>query len=563
VQAQSLWKVVFEVPVVADKSRVAGASTRQAEVHGALFECLSRFQAAPFLFVGSELSRRYLSVPSLPDLLHHLAEATGLPVAKDPITAGRDLVSLATSVAEELHDVWRTSATYALNRTADGTHVTDSESTLKIEIARSIRDRDVTEPSEPVLRAELAALNNAVIDGIITTSWDALLERAFPDFHVYVGQDAVIRADLMGVGELYKTHGSATNPDSLVLTQRDYDQFQKRSPHFAAKVLTVFTEHPVVFLGCAPMDKDVIAILSSVAACLGTEATDRLKGRLIFIELDRKSRTKRLAATTLELPSAPSLPVLATRVVDFQGVFGALGARHRGLPAAERRRLKERVHRLVLANDPRAQLHAQGIDGARIHETDVVFGVGTIAQLRTTRHRELRRIDLLRDLLLSDAGLDPAAVLDVVLPPILRHSRYAPAFKYLRGAGLINNAGELRRDATAVLDDRVREYVAQATARCLPPPSYQKAASRVLEDFAGYMQFAERRSSAAMLWYGCLVPREMVDLAELREFLNINWKYLDNTRMASQFLKLCCYYDMLVYRWRDSRPRRRSLSTVP
>jgi hypothetical protein len=36
----------------------------------------------------------------------------------------------------------------------------------------------------------------------------------------------------------------------------------------------------------------------------------------------------------------------------------------------------------------------------------------------------------------------------------------------------------------------------------------------------------------------------------------MNWKYLDNTRMSSQFLKLCRYCDMLVCRWTDSSSRR-------
>jgi hypothetical protein len=135
-----------------------------------------------------------------------------------------------------------------------------------------------------------------------------------------------------------------------------------------------------------------------------------LKDRLIFVELDR-------------------------------AVFGALGARDRTMAASDLRRLKQRVHQLVLASDPQ-QLQVQGTDAGRINEADVVFGVRTIAQLRTNRYRGLRRIDLLRDLVQSDAGLDPAAVLEGALPSILRYSRYTPAFKYLRGAGILNNGGE-------------------------------------------------------------------------------------------------------------------------
>ena len=94
---------------------------------------------------------------------------------------------------------------------------------------------------------------------------------------------------------------------------------------------------------------------------------------------------------------------------------------------------------------------------------------------------------------MSDVSLDPAAVLNEVLPPILAHSRCTPAFKYLHGSGLLDDAGELRWDATLAINDRVREYVSHVTDRYMPPPSYVKAASRVLRHFSGYQEFARRR----------------------------------------------------------------------
>ena len=514
--------------------QVAPAGSRTA-VHDALLQHLARFQTAPFLFVGPELSERYLDLPSVSDMLRYVKTTRVRPAA-------------ATMSA--VHQGLSVSNTNGSSRSAARAPAIDSESSLKAHVAGFVRERDRTEPRDPVLRAELAALASAVIDGVITTTWDSLLERTFPDFEVYVGQQAVIRADVMGIAEVYRIHGSATDPDSLVLTRRDHHQFRERSPYFAAKILSAFTEHPVVFLGCSPESSDVVAILSSIAACLTADSIKALKNRLIFVECDPKSRTRRLVSTTLELPNGLSLPARTIRVADYRGVFAALATRRRSLPASQLRRLKQRVHRLAIAGDPQDQFHAQGIDDKTIDASDVVFGVGTIAQLRTTRHRDLRRIDLLQDLVLSDAHLDPAAVVGDVLPPILRHARLAPAFKYLRGAGLLDNTGELRSRAATDRYDPVREYVSVATARCLPPPSYMKVASVVLRNFAGYRRFAERRSATEMLWYGCLVPREMVELADLREFLRENWNYLKpNYDLGTQFLKLCCYYDMLAYRW--------------
>jgi hypothetical protein len=45
-----------------------------------------------------------------------------------------------------------------------------------------------------------------------------------------------------------------------------------------------------------------------------------------------------------------------------------------------------------------------------------------------------------------------------------------------------------------------------------------------------------------------------------RGFLQENWNYLKPTPtyMSMQFLKLCCYYDMLAYRWPDASRGRTS-----
>jgi hypothetical protein len=315
-----------------------------------------------------------------------------------------------------------------------------------------------------------------------------------------------------------------------VLTQCDYDYHHSRSPYFAAKLLPAFTEHPMVFMGCSATDADVVFVLSSVAACLTAESVDKPKDRLIFVELDPKSRSRsgRLIPTTVALLDGLQLPVLSMRVADCRGVFQALVSRHRSLPARLLRSLKERVHDLVIERDPQDRLHAEGVDDKTLGETDVVFGVGTIAHLQVTRYRDLRRLDLLEDLVVADAGLDPTAVVAESLPPILRYARLTPAFKYLRGAGLLDDAGELRTDGVN-LHDRVREFASNPSARCLPPPSYAKVANRVLRNFAGYRRSAEDRSVPEALWYGCLVPREMVDLVELREFLKVNWRYLNST----------------------------------
>lgn len=86
---------------------------------------------------------------------------------------------------------------------------------------------------------------------------NCLLESLFPEFKVFVGQDDLVFHRTFEMGEIYKIHGSMDNPESMVLEEADYVKLAETQDYLAAKLLTIFMEYPIIFIGYSLNDPDI------------------------------------------------------------------------------------------------------------------------------------------------------------------------------------------------------------------------------------------------------------------------------------------------------------------
>lgn len=405
---------------------------------------LQRFAAAPFLFVGAGISRRYLGLENWEGLLRRFSAVAGRPYEYYSSTANGDFLEIATLIAADVHERWWKDEDFSRSREAFKNEATTDESALKIEIAQYLSDCLKNLPDSGVEAEELALLRHVVVDGVITTNFDPLLEHIFDTFKVFIGQDELLFSDPQGVGEIYKIHGSVSAPNSLVLTTRDFDRFRDRNPYLAAKLLTTFVEHPMIFLGYSLSDKNITAILKSIASILTNDRLLELQDRPIFVRWDPDAPDQAALTASSIVADGFTIPVQILPVRDFAGVYGALGNLERRFPARVLRQLKERVYELVRDNDPKRRLFVLDFD-ADATDVDVVLGVGAIQKL-VTSYKGLGRKDILIDAVSNGDELDPARVVGEVLSSIPTN-QHVPIYKYLRGADLLTADGELGKGA--------------------------------------------------------------------------------------------------------------------
>jgi hypothetical protein len=508
-----------------------------------LISHLQSFNSAPFLFVGSGLSRRYLGLETWGGLLELMSSLTGQPHAYFVSRGGSSSPDVAAAIADALFDTWWEDERFAESRHIYAEGLRDRESPFKVEVARHVESALANLPTTGLLHQELELLGQAVIDGVITTNYDGLLELIFSDFNVYIGQDELLFSEPQGVAEIYKIHGSGSRPESIVLTRSDFDRFDERNPYLAAKLLTIFVEHPVVFLGYSLSDSNVTDMLVSIARVLTNENLGQLRDRLIFVQWDPDSQTASFSQTVVAVEGF-TIPVVSVRVPDFVDLFTMLGDLRRPFPARVLRRLKEHVYELVLNNDPAGRLAVVDIDhdvGAA--ELEVVFGVGITEQLGLHGYVGLSRHDLLLDVLRQESQYRPDGVLKA-LPPA--PSRQRPhLYRYLRGAGLLDENANLAEDAE--IDDRIRDRVDQGREPYLPSPSVRERADRLVQQAGGDLaKMVDDHDVHLALGHFGATPPDKIDFEELRRFLLTTQIEFEGS-YSSAWAKLVCLYDYYLY----------------
>lgn len=343
---------------------------------------------------------------------------------------------------------------------------------------------------------------------------------------------------------MYQIHGSATAPDSLVLTASDYERFEKRNVYLAAKLMTIFVEHPVIFLGYSLSDRNVQTILSSIAGCLTPENIIKLRDQLIFVEWAADGTGPRIGEHTFMIDGL-ALPVVQVKVPDFADVFAVLVELRRSFPAKLLRRLKEQVYDLVLTDDPHHRLVVADIDQTtNDRDVDVVFGVGVHAKLGNQGYVGLTRDNLIDDVLGDRASYDARQVVDATLPHILVSPGFVPVHKYLRAVGALDETGKIKRSAN--IAPKIKKMADKISDGMPASRELARKARAVLADVKSLSDLTAKHRVDGVIKYGTCMPEDKVDPGELRVFLNANPQLRDQDSFTgTQYIKLACFLDWL------------------
>lgn len=489
--------------------------------------------SGPFLFLGSGFSRRYMGLEDWQGLLSNFC-VMGKPYEYYKSSANGDIARSALLIAEDFHDLWWSSEVYEKSREMYATSVKDKSSPLRIEISKYLLEKTDSRKDELDLNEELEILKACDVDGIITTNWDLLIEHLFPGYTTYIGQEELLFSNTYSIGEIYKIHGCGSKPASMILTDTDYQDYNSKNAYLASKLITIFVEHPVVFIGYSITDENIRALLKSISLCIGSEKLEKLRSNLIFIDKDEPESGPIIETSYLHFNDV-QVPVKIVKTHDYSLIYQAIHNFERKLPARVLRFCKEQVYEIVQSQDPQNKIAVVDYDNIKDKkDIEIVFGIGVIGKLGETGYRAITVNDIFEDVALNNKSFSSDKILKIT---VKQYSyKFIPVFKYLKSMG-INTHEEYKKS-----EINVDKYVDRDFPQVFTSGKYKQFSKFERMSFE---EFQSRASESAFLTLAPFHPEPDVDLLE--KYIKENYSKIIDSHNKYFFRKLISFYDWLKY----------------
>ena len=430
-------------------------------------ELIRGFKQLPYLFIGTGISRRYSTAPSWDELLYNtwvIVNGENEDRYKKFVNRISHDIKLDTLISDEerkyrLNPRIATEIQKQFNHkyfeddefekkvflTDESKEILDNNyDPFKAYIAKMTRDLTICDSGnrQEVLELEELKKNQNKIAGIITTNYDLILENIFSDFDVLIGQDSMLTSNMNNIFEVFKIHGSSNDPSTIVITQDDYDYFHNKLKYLSAKLLTLFVEHPIIFIGYSIGDLNIRSILKEIAECLNKTQLDDVKNNFIFISPSFGEREE-IKSKEIEFDGKK---IIMTEIVlkDYSILFKSLSIINSSMPVRIMRKMQDMFCKFIASTEANNNIIVGNINDNRIDDNQYGIYFGNIETVSTMGFDYFGINDIIEDILFDNKKyLMNKQLIDKTFKNIrsIAGGTYLPVYKYLKGLSI--NVAEL------------------------------------------------------------------------------------------------------------------------
>lgn len=399
---------------------------------------------------------------------------------------------------------------------------------FKLAVTKYLTD---TVEETPALRDEavsLLTLDNRV-SNFITTNYDSFLETFFSGYKVLIGQEDALNDSILQMGNIYKIHGGISNPDSIVLTKEDYDQFDRKAKFLSSKLLTMFVENPVIFIGYSLSDSNIIKILNDIETCISSENKKRFREKMIFIEYAEDGIEDMIEKTIA------GIDMTVIRLVDYKGLYDCFGSITDRIDVGTLRRIQGMIHELVETAKPSVMnVHLMGLEDPKLENSDLAISITNQNRIASQGYLALDLSDICEDVLFDNGAYDPENLINLGI--LKNKSKFnnskLPLYGYWKKLGNPRLDSWLDNKIIQELDDL---YSASDKKRLKKKPLNYTDVAQITNETTNFQDIINK------LFFSL----KSLPIGEVETYIKSNWGRLRELPQKTNITKIVCYIDFM------------------
>lgn len=338
----------------------------------------------PVLFIGSGIPKRYLY--RYPDW-EQLLELSYKKITKDPYAYQNHMDSLSrkydntfdinTNFASIIEDEFNNAFySHKLKLNIGGKNpkwVSKNISPYKMYLANFFKKMTLYRNSKLQEEIDKFKLLKNKVSAVITTNYDLFLEQEIfsDDYHIFCHQNELFSANSYNIAEIYKIHGSAVDAESILITKKDYDNFNKSRKLFIAKMLTLFAESPIIFLGYSFTDKNIQTIITDFIECLTENELNNIEEHFVFVSYKRGQMDLKEVKRVITTYDGIQIPITEIETDNFLLIYETLNKITPGISPARIRETKKLIRTIVEHNIASEDVNSVIIDIDDLSRVDI------------------------------------------------------------------------------------------------------------------------------------------------------------------------------------------------
>lgn len=405
----------------------------------------------PVLFIGSGISKRYLyRYPDWNELLAlSFRKINGDPFQfqkyKDQfVRQGLSDFEVNTKLAAVIENQFNEAffdRRIKLDRVKNPNWVQRGISPYKMFLSKFFKNMTIYH-SEKIDNeiSKFRAMKNK-ISAVITTNYDLFLEKYIfsTDFKVFVHQNELFSSDSYNIAEIYKIHGSVSDANSIVITDADYSHFTESRKLIIAKMLTLFAESPIIFLGYSFTDENVQLIISEFLGCLTSKELEHIDEHFVFISYKKHEDDLKEIRRTITTKNGVDIPITEIQTDNYSRVYDILNRITPGISPVRIRETRKIVKTIV--DQSVASMDASSIivglddlSNVNLSNKPLAIAIGYRESILNKYGYGLLADDIIfEDILLDNKRFDPNSMCLERFKSI-PYNRLLPVFKYASSA---------------------------------------------------------------------------------------------------------------------------------